>query len=179
MIERAAVEGKVFHEGAGRRARAESLRPSVATHARALVRKELIRPDRRFAGGRAFRFRHLLIRDAAYESIPKEARAELHERFAAGSSSATGDRTSEYDEIVGYHLEQAYRYRAELGTGRRRDAGARARGRRAARLGRPPRVRPRRRASGGEPHLARRRAAAGRRSMHGRPRSRTSASSRA
>ena len=30
-----------------------------------------------------FRFHHVLIRDAAYRRLLKEARAELHERFAA------------------------------------------------------------------------------------------------
>ena len=49
----------------------------------ALVRKELIRPDEPQAPGEdAFRFRHLLIRDAAYDGLPKAKRAELHERFA-------------------------------------------------------------------------------------------------
>ena len=67
------------------------------------------------SAGRTYRFRHLLIRDAAYESIPKEARSELHERYGALARGAAGDRVTEYEEIVGYHLEQAYRYRAELG----------------------------------------------------------------
>ena len=57
----------------------------------------------------AFRFRHLLIRDAAYESLPKATRAELHEQFANWL-----DQDSRADEIVGYHLEQAHRYRREL-----------------------------------------------------------------
>ena len=78
-----------------------------------LVRKELIRPERASLGEGTYRFRHLLIRDAAYESIPKEARAQLHERFGRWLDRAAGER--EYEEIVGYHLEQAYRYREELG----------------------------------------------------------------
>jgi class 3 adenylate cyclase/tetratricopeptide (TPR) repeat protein len=79
----------------------------------ALVRKELIRPHRStvFSSDDAYRFRHQLIRDAAYEAIPKERRARLHERFAHWISQ----QLSEFDEIVGYHLEQAYGYRAELG----------------------------------------------------------------
>ena len=49
----------------------------------ALVRRELIRPETaQFAGEDGFRFRHLLIRDAAYDALPKSSRAELHERFA-------------------------------------------------------------------------------------------------
>jgi class 3 adenylate cyclase/tetratricopeptide (TPR) repeat protein len=81
-----------------------------------LVRKELVRPVRSaFAGDDSFRFRHLLIRDAAYASLSKEARADLHERFGRWLERSTGDRIQEYEEIVGYHLEQAHRYHAELG----------------------------------------------------------------
>ena len=65
---------------AARRTRAP---PVVGAHLLALVRKEFVRPDRSaFAGDDGFRFRHVLIRDVAYASIPKELRAELHERFA-------------------------------------------------------------------------------------------------
>jgi predicted ATPase len=92
------------------------VRPSVGTHLEGLVRKELIRPYRPdFAAERAFRFRHLMIRDAAYESIPKTTRAELHELFARWLEQRTGDRTTGYEEIIGYHLEQAFRYSSELG----------------------------------------------------------------
>ena len=80
----------------------------------------------------ALGFRHLLIRDAAYGSIPKATRAELHERFAEWLDETAGS-LGERDEIVGYHLEQAYRYRAELGPTRRADAGARRPSGRAAR----------------------------------------------
>jgi tetratricopeptide (TPR) repeat protein len=62
----------------------------------------------------AFRFRHLLIRDTAYESLPKAARADLHLRFAAWLEPHAPELV-EADELVGYHLEQAFRYRAELG----------------------------------------------------------------
>jgi predicted ATPase len=80
-----------------------------------LVRKDLVRPERSLlAGDDAFRFRHLLIRDAAYEALPKATRAELHERFADWLESNAPDLV-ELDEIVGYHLEQAYTYRSALG----------------------------------------------------------------
>ena len=81
-----------------------------------LVRKELIRPDRpEFAGDDAFRFRHLLIRDAAYQSMAKVIRAALHERLAVWMQQVTSDRPNEYEEIIGYHLEQAHRFRSDLG----------------------------------------------------------------
>ena len=90
----------------------EESRPRVSEHLMALVRKELIVPERSGAGREhSFRFRHALIRDAAYAGISKEARSLLHERFALWLE----DRSPEYDEIVGYHLEQAFRYREALG----------------------------------------------------------------
>ena len=113
VIERGAVEGKVFHRGAVTALAPEPLRDEVPDRLLALVRKELVRPDRSLLpGDDAFRFRHLLIRDAAYESLPKAARAELHERFADWLDAHAS--LLEQDELVGYHLEQAARYRAEL-----------------------------------------------------------------
>ncbi len=132
VIERAAVEGKLFHRGSVEQLSPDGFRTSVREHLGSLLRKELIRPDRPlFAAEDAYRFRHLLIRDAAYESIPKEVRARLHERHVVWLEEKTD--AVEYEEIVGYHLEQAFRYRAELGS---LDDEARALGRRAAeRLG--------------------------------------------
>jgi class 3 adenylate cyclase/tetratricopeptide (TPR) repeat protein len=116
VMERGSVEGKVFHAGAVATLSPATLRPDVRPRLLALARKELIRPDRaEFAGEDAFRFRHLLIRDAAYQSMPKEQRADLHERFAEWLEQVAGDRLPEYEEILAYHLEQAYRYRVELG----------------------------------------------------------------
>ena len=80
-----------------------------------LVRKDLLRPDRAVLPGEdAFRFRHLLIRDAAYQALAKADRAQLHERFARWLEER-GAGLVELDEITGYHLEQAFRYRCELG----------------------------------------------------------------
>ena len=116
VIERASVVGKIFYTGAVTEMAPETLRLQVPTHLMTLVRKELIRPDRSdVAGEDAFKFRHLLIRDAAYESMPKETRADLHERFAGWLERTAGPRMAEYGEILGYHLEQAYQYLAELG----------------------------------------------------------------
>jgi predicted ATPase len=115
VIERASVEGKVFHRGAVVELSPEPARAGVGGHLMTLVRKELIRPDRSdVPGDDAFRFRHILIRDAAYEAMPKQTRAELHEEFAGWLERRAGE-SPEYEEILGYHLEQAYRYRLELG----------------------------------------------------------------
>ena len=137
MLERGAVEGQAFHRGA-----VQALAPEdadVGGRLVRLVRKELVRPERAVLPGEdAYRFRHLLIRDAAYDALPKATRAELHERFAEWLD-AHGETLVERDEVVGYHLEQAFRYRSELGpvddaVAGRGGRGA-ARGGRAARLG--------------------------------------------
>jgi len=113
VLERGAVEGRVFHRGA-----VQALAPDESHMERrlnGLVRKELLRPDKsQLPGEDAYRFRHLLIRDAAYEALPKATRAELHERFAAWLEEH-GAELVELDEVAGHHLEQAHRYRLELG----------------------------------------------------------------
>ena len=85
---------------------------------RQLVLKELVEPEgAEFSADEAYRFHHLLLRDVAYESMQKEERAALHERFAVWLDDQAGERASEYDEIAGYHLEQAVRYQTELRPG--------------------------------------------------------------
>jgi class 3 adenylate cyclase/tetratricopeptide (TPR) repeat protein len=126
VLERGSVEGEVFHRGGV----AALVQDETAVDGRlvALVRKDLVRPETsQLAGEDGYRFRHLLIRDAAYEALPKATRAELHERFA-GWLETRGAELVERDEIVGYHLEQAFRYRGELGplTDGDRTAGGRA-----------------------------------------------------
>jgi len=132
VIGPASVVGRVFYRGAVAELAPEPLRPRVGAHLMTLVRRELIRPHpAEFRGEDTYRFRHLLIRDAAYDAMPKEARAMLHERFASWLERAAGERLREYEELVGYHLEQAHRYRAELGP---LDEAGRAVGERASRF---------------------------------------------
>jgi class 3 adenylate cyclase/tetratricopeptide (TPR) repeat protein len=113
VLERGSVEGQVFHRGAVLALAPEERQ--VDGRLVTLVRKDLVRPETAvFPDDDAYRFRHLLIRDTAYEALPKATRAELHERFATWLEEHGLDLV-ELDEIVGYHLEQAYRYRVELG----------------------------------------------------------------
>jgi predicted ATPase/class 3 adenylate cyclase len=116
VIERASVVGKRFWAGAVAGLTPDDSQASIGGKLQALVRKELLRPDAALVPGEeGYRFRHILIRDAAYNSIPKEMRAELHEAFAEWIIGARSIRLTEIEEIVGYHFEQASLYRRELG----------------------------------------------------------------
>jgi class 3 adenylate cyclase/tetratricopeptide (TPR) repeat protein len=131
VLECGAIEGQVFHRGAVQALSAPEadLSPRLA----ALVRKELVRPEKGlFTGDDAYRFRHILIRDAAYDALSKAMRADLHERFADWLEGH-GQDLLERDEILGYHLVQAHRYRVELGP--LDDAGRALAARAAERLG--------------------------------------------
>jgi tetratricopeptide (TPR) repeat protein len=112
VIEAASIEGKEFARERVKALVADGVRESIGAELRALVRKDLIRPVD--ADEDTFRFRHQLIRDAAYEGMSKELRGDLHERFAdwlkARPSSVPG-----LDELLGYHLERAVLLRRELG----------------------------------------------------------------
>lgn len=115
VIERASVCGKEFWHDAVIALTPESERAAIGAALMSLVRKDLIRPHRAIArADDAFRFSHALIRDAAYVGIPKEVRATLHETFAHWLEAIASTAT-DVSEIIGYHLEQAFRYRAELG----------------------------------------------------------------
>jgi DNA-binding SARP family transcriptional activator/class 3 adenylate cyclase/tetratricopeptide (TPR) repeat protein len=112
VIEHASVEGRSFHVGAVAELLARGDPAGVASPLVSLVQKQLIRPDRSdLPGEDVFRFAHVLIREAAYQGVPKQRRAELHERMAGWleQQPAAGD------ESVGYHLEEAYRHLAGLG----------------------------------------------------------------
>jgi tetratricopeptide (TPR) repeat protein len=116
VLERGAVVGQVFYTGAVQELSVESMRAQIGAYLSSLVRKELIAPDEEsFAGQETWRFHHVLIRDSAYGRLLKRSRAELHERFGEWLERAAGTRAREYEEILGYHFEQAYRYRSEIG----------------------------------------------------------------
>jgi class 3 adenylate cyclase len=127
-LERASVVGRIFWRGAVAELTPAEVRHDVMTQLLRLVRKELIRPDlSEFVGDDAFRFRHLLLRDAAYATLPKGDRAELHLQFAEWLKRMAADRVPEYEEILAYHLEQAYRYRTQLRTESESDTAIAAR----------------------------------------------------
>jgi DNA-binding SARP family transcriptional activator len=101
-LQRAAVVGREFSRGA-----VAALAPpdlAVDAHLLALARRGFVRAlPEPLPGDDAYRFHHVLLRDAAYATLTKEQRADLHERVAAWlDRDGPGD-----DALVGYHLEQA------------------------------------------------------------------------
>ena len=131
VIEPASVIGQNFAQAALEVLTPDEVRPDVPDHLQGLARKQLVQPNPvSETDGTTFRFQHLLVRDAAYNGLLKRARAELHERFVdwAEEINIRQGRVQEFEEIQGYHLEQAYRYLTELGTldDHARQLGARA-----------------------------------------------------
>jgi class 3 adenylate cyclase len=111
VVDAAAVIGQTFYPDA---IVALAPRVDLAPSLRALVRADLIRPvEADLAGHAAYSFVHLLVRDAAYEAIPKVRRARAHESAARWLDRAGVGTYS--PEIVAAHLERAVAYRAELG----------------------------------------------------------------
>jgi class 3 adenylate cyclase/tetratricopeptide (TPR) repeat protein len=115
VVEAAAVEGREFRRGVVAALLADHRDVNVDAGLEELQALELVRPAQRiYAGDSGYRFTHLLVRDAAYELIPKRRRAELHVGFADWLRGPAAEQR-ELDEIIGYHLERAYTYRRELG----------------------------------------------------------------
>jgi len=114
-LQYASVVGEVFWWGAVVALEDEATAVDVGRKLQALARKDLLRPDpSTFFSEDAFRFGHLLIRDVAYEGLPKKTRADLHERFAGWVADRAAERSAEFDEIIGFHLESAHRYLTEV-----------------------------------------------------------------
>jgi class 3 adenylate cyclase/tetratricopeptide (TPR) repeat protein len=112
VLERASVEGRNFRWGSVAALLSESDRDGLGRLLMSLVRRQLIQPDPSSSSVEdGFRFQHVLIQEAAYDGLPKEVRGDLHERLARRLTSGPDSK----DEIVGFHLEQAYRCRFELG----------------------------------------------------------------
>jgi tetratricopeptide (TPR) repeat protein len=120
VIEPASVVGQNFAQAAVAALVPERLVSEVPDQLEVLARRQLVQPNPSHDSDEvAYRFQHLLVRDAAYGGLLKRSRAELHERFvdwAEGYNVAMGLDNRAFEEIHGYHLEQAYRYLAQLGT---------------------------------------------------------------
>ncbi|HEX6473868.1 MAG TPA: adenylate/guanylate cyclase domain-containing protein, partial [Candidatus Limnocylindria bacterium] len=119
VIEPASVIGQNFAVPAVVDLVPEDLGPLVPANLGTLTGKQMVQPSLDGDTDGAYRFQHLLVRDAAYNGLLKRERAELHQRFVSWAESynaAHGLDNREFEEIHGYHLETAHRYLTELGT---------------------------------------------------------------
>jgi class 3 adenylate cyclase/predicted ATPase len=117
VIEPASVVGQIFLQEAVTELVPIPIRPEVPEYLDSIERKQLVARDAESQEAQ-FRFHHVLIRDAAYNGLLKRQRADLHERWVdwAEEHDLRTGRGLEFEEIQGYHLEQAYAYLSELGT---------------------------------------------------------------
>ncbi|HET7693182.1 MAG TPA: AAA family ATPase [Gemmatimonadota bacterium] len=117
VVEPASVIGLIFYEPAIVEMVPDPVRPLVPVELVTLGRKQFVVREAGDEDADRYRFRHILIKDATYGSLLKRNRAQLHERFVAWAERVNREsgREQEFEEILGYHLEQAYRYRTELG----------------------------------------------------------------
>ena len=114
IVRAAAVIGKSFSDEAALLLAGRD-RSEPESQLGTLVRKQIIEADGgRFGGRRTFSFKHILLRDVAYQGILKAQRADLHERYADWLEREAGERASEYQEILGHHLERSVHNLSEL-----------------------------------------------------------------
>jgi class 3 adenylate cyclase len=108
LLHDAAVVGRIFWSGAlatiGERNRDE-----VRRDLNELVRREFARPIRLSSidGEDEFSFWHALVRDVAYQQIPRTPRADRHVAAAAWVEQTADARVADHAEILVYHYGQA------------------------------------------------------------------------
>jgi class 3 adenylate cyclase/tetratricopeptide (TPR) repeat protein len=116
-VEGAAVIGLEFVRPAVEALAPAPLRATLDNQLAALVRQRFVMPSRQVERDAVYRFHHHLVRETVYGGLLKRARATLHLEFVrwADRVNAEAGRALEFEAIMGYHLEQAHRYLAELG----------------------------------------------------------------
>ena len=114
--EPASVIGMEFARSAVESLAPQQIREKLGDQMRSLARKHFIHPASDDPDPR-YRFDHHLVRDTVYNGLLKRARATMHAEFVkwADKVNAESDRGQEFEAILGYHLEQAYKYLGELG----------------------------------------------------------------
>ena len=116
VLEYGSIEGRTFHRGVLVDLLPDEFGDDLASDLAALARRDLIHPARPDLAGEqaAFRFSHILIRDATYALMPKQRRAHLHERLARWLERGAERDLGTLTELIGYHLEQAFGYHVEV-----------------------------------------------------------------
>src|SRR5215210_3698975 len=117
VLERAAVVGREFSwDDVAALVDDEHVAARIAAVLQSLMHKQLVRPLLGDPGEEdTFAFTHTALRETAYQQIPKTERVRLHERFGDWLAEAYRNRAGDYEEVVGYHFDRAYRTLLELG----------------------------------------------------------------
>ncbi len=116
LLERLSVIGLEFSTSDATLLAGERSATELTSVLASLTRRDLVQ-RKRSPQDDSWAFKHVLVRDAAYDGLSKSLRSELHERFADGllardEAEAAGEQAG----LVAHHLEQAARFRRELGT---------------------------------------------------------------
>jgi tetratricopeptide (TPR) repeat protein len=120
VLQRASIVGEQFHLGDIRVLVPTRTPEEISKLLEGLIRHELLRQDFDAAvplpteSGAGYRFRHILIRNVAYEGMSEKLRALLHERYADWLERGSGERIGLFDELIAYHLSKAVDYLATL-----------------------------------------------------------------
>ncbi|HEY8201415.1 MAG TPA: AAA family ATPase, partial [Actinomycetota bacterium] len=124
IVGAASVVGERFHIGDVQALSGMDDPVAVDAILEQLVHLDLIRPDRSPASvplppgsGAGYRFRHPMIQSVAYERMPEDRRAELHERYADWLAGQTSDNPDQFDELVAHHFHESFRYASKLDPG--------------------------------------------------------------
>jgi class 3 adenylate cyclase/tetratricopeptide (TPR) repeat protein len=126
VLQRASLAGRLFSTDA-LTALGDGAVPDAGPLRDAIRRDLLVEADERALGsGRVFRFKHVLIRDVAYSTVPKAERSRLHDRYGRWLEASLGDRRHEIADIVAFHAEQAFLLARELRPSAAADLGRRA-----------------------------------------------------
>ena len=101
----ASVVGKVFWRGALRALETEAIDQALDDlETRDLIRRE---PTSRLKGDVEFSFKHMLIRDVCYATLPRAERRAAHQSVARYIEQMTGERDRELAWLLAHHWEAA------------------------------------------------------------------------
>jgi len=109
LLHDAAVVGRVFWTGALAALEGRS-RDDVRRDLNELVHREFVRPVRvsSIEGEDELSFWHALMRDVAYQQIPRAPRADKHVGAARWVEGIAGERLEDHAGILAYHYGEAY-----------------------------------------------------------------------
>ncbi len=108
-LQRAAVVGRVFWPGPLSNL-LDSTGEALASALDQLEERDLIlpRPTSAMAGQAEYAFKHALVRDIAYESMPRRDRLIAHANVASWIEETAGERKLEFVELLAHHYLEAY-----------------------------------------------------------------------